>query len=100
MAGYDRHRAGGLDPLAAMEQAAPLFARHPAPRPGDHPAGRLALTATGEPDDDATSPSARPRRSPDKALTGVPPRNGQPPGRPGSRDDPPASEPGAPADGG
>jgi len=56
MAGYDRHRAHGLDPLTAMEQAAPLFARHPAPRPGDHPAARLALTGTSEPDDDVTTP--------------------------------------------
>lgn len=49
MAYYDRLRGEGTDPLTAMREAAPLFARFPSARPGDPVPQRPALgNATGE----------------------------------------------------
>ena len=59
MARYDRLRHDGDDPLAAMEQAAPLFARAPAPHPGQAAASRPALTAGGEPPGGESAPGSR-----------------------------------------
>jgi hypothetical protein len=50
MTRYDRLRTGGLNPLEAMQQTAPLFARPPNTHVGDPPTVHPALTsATGEP---------------------------------------------------
>ena len=54
MSRYDRLRAEGASPYAAMREAVPLFAYHPDPRPGQpaparHPLDAVPVPATAQP---------------------------------------------------